>query len=164
METVVKMAAVNWEAAKTEYISGDCSYRDLAKKYGVSNAQIGKKAGREKWPELRKKHREKVVSDLVRKNRKTQVSAMEHFARAKELLAEKITRAVAAVDETDAQAVRQIVAAVKDAQIILNDRTDAQIREQEARIRNLERQAEQDSREDTAITVTLSGEAKDWSE
>lgn len=156
------MADINWTAIKAEYIAGKGSYRTLAKKYGIGTTRLGEKAKAEKWVEERKKAHDNAVAKAVREAGKSEVSALKHLGRAKELLAEKLVRAVAAVNEYDAQAVRQIVAAVKDAQIVLNDKTDAQIREQEARIRSLERQAEKDDKTEQAVTVTFAGEAEEW--
>ena len=158
------MDGINWSAIKAEYIAGEGSYRSLAKKYGIGTSRLGEKAKAEKWVEERKKSQDRAVTAAVRRAEKAEVSALAYLGRAKELLAEKLARAVASVDETDAQAVRQIVAAVKDAQVVLNDRTDAQIREQEARIRSLERQAEKEEKAQDAVTVTFEGNSAEWSE
>lgn len=156
------MADINWTAIKAEYIAGEGSYRTLAKKYGIGTTRLGEKAKAEKWVEERKKAQDIAVKKAVQNSIETNASALDWLGKAKERLAEKLAAAVEAVDETDAQAVRQIVAAVKDAQIVLNDKTDAQIREQEARIRSLERQAEKDDKTEQVVTVTFAGDAEEW--
>lgn len=156
------MADINWTAIKAEYIAGEGSYRTLAKKYGIRMATLAARAKAESWVLEREKVRNETVAKAIRKNETAQVNALSWLGKAKERLAEKLAAAVEAVDETDAQAVRQIVAAVKDAQIVLNDKTDAQIREQEARIRSLERQAEKDDKTEQVVTVTFAGEAEEW--
>lgn len=159
---VVKMERIDWAKIKAEYIAGEGSYRSLAKKYGIGTSRLGEKAKEEKWVEERKIAQDSAVKKAVRKSIQKNASALDWLGKAKERLAEKLAAAVEAVDETDAQAVRQIVAAVKDAQVVLNDKTDAQIREQEARIRSLERQAEKDDRTEQVVTVTFAGDAEEW--
>lgn len=160
---VVKMERIDWAKIKAEYIAGEGSYRSLAKKYGIGTSRLGEKAKEEKWVEERKKAQDSAVKKAVRKSIQKNASALDWLGKAKEKLAAKLALAVDRVDVTDAQAVRQIVAAVKDAQIVLNDKTDAQIREQEARIRNLEKQAESEQVQDKTVHFELSPVLEEYS-
>lgn len=45
---------VNWNKIRAEYIGGGISQRKLAKKYGVSENTLIKKANAEKWAQLQK--------------------------------------------------------------------------------------------------------------
>lgn len=45
---------VNWSKIRAEYIGGGISQRKLAKKYGVSENTLIKKANAEKWAQLQK--------------------------------------------------------------------------------------------------------------
>ncbi len=157
------MADINWTAIKAEYIAGEGSYRTLARKYGIRMATLAARAKAESWVQEREKVSNDTVAKAIRKNETAQVNALSWLGKAKERLAEKLAAAVEAVDETDAQAVRQIVAAVKDAQIVLNDKTDAQIREQEARIKTLEKQAESEQEQDKTVRFELSASLEEYS-
>jgi transposase-like protein len=53
---------MDWIEIKTEYVSGKATYRELAKKYGVSFSTLQKRAKEEKWAESRRKYRDKVVT------------------------------------------------------------------------------------------------------
>lgn len=157
------MEKIEWAKIKAEYIAGEGSYRSLAKKYGIGTSRLGEKAKEEKWVEERKKSQDAIVAKAIQQNEDAELSALQWLGKAKEKLAAKLALAVDRVDVTDAQAVRQIVAAVKDAQVVLNDKTDAQIREQEARIRNLEKQAESDQVQDKTVHFEMSPELEVFS-
>lgn len=66
----------DWKKIKTEYITGDASYRDLAKKYDVPFRTLSDRAKREKWVDRRSKHRDSVVSKSVRRKAKAQVESI----------------------------------------------------------------------------------------
>ena len=63
---VVTMA-VDWLRIKTEYINGDISYRDLAKKWGVPFPTLRDRAARESWKEAKEQQRNKVVTETSQK-------------------------------------------------------------------------------------------------
>ena len=56
-----------WEKIKAEYISGDISYRQLAKKHGVSFATLSAKAKKESWCECRKQAQDKATTEIIQK-------------------------------------------------------------------------------------------------
>ena len=62
----------------------------------------------------------------------------------------------------DARALRSITAALKDMKEIQAVRSEAELREQELRLRLLERQ-EADSRADRKFIVQIEGGEEDWS-
>lgn len=156
------MSKIDWTKIRTEYIAGEGSYRTLAEKYGVCYSVIYRRGKEENWADARREARNKAVSKAVQKNEEKTISALQWLGKAKESLARKLAGAVEAVDETDAQAVRQIVAAVKDAQIVLNDKTKAQIEEQEARISLLRKQAEKEKDDNEPVVVTFDSETEAW--
>ena len=57
----------DWSLIKTDYVTGDLGYREIAKKYGVSMNTLAKRAGREGWPEERQKARNRIASKVQRK-------------------------------------------------------------------------------------------------
>lgn len=63
----------------------------------------------------------------------------------------------------DKQALRQVTAAMKDIKDILMIKSEADCREQEARIRNLEKQAEANKDESGGIEVVIGAEAEEYS-
>ena len=79
-------------------------------------------------------------------------------------LLDKVEKAVELIDEDslDTQAFRQIASSLKDIKDIQMIKSDADIREQEARIANLQRQA-QDCDKSGDIRITIEGNLEDYS-
>lgn len=55
---------VEWDKIKAEYLTGDATYEDLAKKYGISMSTLSKKASKEGWKKGRQKVGEKVAKKM----------------------------------------------------------------------------------------------------
>lgn len=53
--------SADWTAIKNEYITGSDSQRQLARKYGVSQASINRRIKAEKWDESRESFRIKMI-------------------------------------------------------------------------------------------------------
>ena len=102
---------IDWKKIKSEYITTEkSSYRKLSEKYGISMATIHHRAHREKWPELKKRHYEKVVSKTVENIESNQVKKIERILTIADKLLDKIEKAV---DELDIQLCKSVVK-VKD--------------------------------------------------
>lgn len=63
----------------------------------------------------------------------------------------------------DTQSMKQLTSALKDLKDVKGFKTDADMREQEARIRNLEKQAEADDKTDNEIKVVIEGNLDNYS-
>jgi hypothetical protein len=59
--------SIDWKKIKTEYISTDITYRELAAKYGIGMSRLGETGKNEKWPELRRKHQDRAVKIATQK-------------------------------------------------------------------------------------------------
>lgn len=57
----------DWEAIKTEYITGQESHREIAKRYGVGASTLSARSSREGWCQLREQYRAGVVQKAVEK-------------------------------------------------------------------------------------------------
>jgi uncharacterized protein YjcR len=158
---------VDWSAIKTEYITDEStSYRKLAEKYGVSYTSIGERARKEGWAEERERFLNKTLSKTLNAISKKQA---KRASRVQMVAAKLLKKIEAAVDDfnmhdlfTDRTALKQITGALKDIKDIQMIKSDADLREQEARIRNLERQAEADDSNVNAVTVTIEGGDDSW--
>lgn len=53
----------DWDAIRTEYVTGEASLRDLAAKHGTVLASIGNVAARDGWNELREQYRTKIAQE-----------------------------------------------------------------------------------------------------
>ena len=155
---------VDWNAIKAEYIAGGTSYRKLAEKYGVSKSTLMKVAAREGWAELRKQNISKLEAKMVDSVSDEQAAAA---ARAVELINESAMNMLRQISMDAAHGltgtqVDTYARAIKTLKSVLGIKSDADRREQEARIASLNRQAEKDKKTDTTINIVL-GDGEDYS-
>ena len=158
---------MDWRAIKTEYITDEStSYRKLAEKYGVSYTSIGEKARKEGWAKERERFLNKTLSKTLSAISKKQARQASRLQMVADKLLAKIEEAVDDLSMhelfMDRAALRQITGALKDIKEVQMVKSEADLREQEARIRNLERQAESDDRNINAVTVTIEGGDDSW--
>ena len=135
---------MDWNAIKTEYITDEASsYTKLSKKYGISRSTIANRAGREGWANEKERYRNEVVTKTVEKIINANASRAARLQTVADKLLNKIEKAVDALedDSMETQQFRQIAASLKDIKDIQMIRSDADMREQEARIANLQRQS-----------------------
>lgn len=140
---------MDWKRIKAEYIAGGTSYRKLAEKYKVSQSTLRKVAAKEQWTDLRNKARTKAglkIADVV---------SEKEAAKADKIIdvADKLLNKIADVIDliSDTQGLKHISSALKDIKDIKGFKSAADMREQEARIRNLEKQAQEEDKDTTVI-------------
>jgi hypothetical protein len=139
---------VSWQKIKAEYAAGGISLRKLSEKYGVSFSTIQKKSMEEKWGELRKKSRRKTEEKIIET-----VSSME-ADKATDIIdvADKILGKIYEMLGEDSihttQSIKNLTSALKDLKEIKGFKSEADMREQEARIEKLRREAERNDDKD----------------
>lgn len=153
----------DWSKIKTEYITTDTSYRELSQKYGVHYTNIAKRAKKEDWQHLRQQQTNTTQTKMIQAVERRKVDRATKLLDVSDLLLQKVRERVEALDaiEMGSQEFRHLSATLKDLKEIQMIRSDADMREQEARIRNLQRQAET---EDTSrdVTITIEGGDPSW--
>lgn len=85
---------MDWSAIKTEYVSGNTTYRELAKKHGVSFSTLQKRAKEEKWSENRKKYRDKVVTKALTRTCARDAQRLAKLQKSAMMLANDIEKAL----------------------------------------------------------------------
>lgn len=151
---------MDWKKIKAEYIAGGTSYRRLAEKYGVSRSKLQAKATSENWVELRSQAEAKTESKIVEAVSDQGAKKAVNLIDVADKLLAKIAEVIDIVNDT--QGIRHLSSALKDIRDIKGIKSSADMREQEARIRNLEKQAEK-TEESNDITVTIGSEAEEYS-
>lgn len=127
---------MDWKRIKADYIAGGTSYRKLCEKYGVSRTTLQRKAKDENWLGLRSQAEAKVETKIVDvvsdKNAKKAVDIID--------VADKLLEKASELMEMPltTQSFKQLTSALKDLKEIKGYKSDADIREQEARIKKLE--------------------------
>lgn len=140
----------DWQAIKTEYITTDTSYRKLAQKYGVSYNAIGNRSRDEKWQDLRDQHLTKTMTKTMNAIASQQASRAARLQTVADKLLTKVERLVDEGEEllTDTSTMRDISRILKDLKDIQMIKSDADMREQEARIDKLRADAQQRNNDD----------------
>lgn len=85
---------MDWSEIKTAYVSGKATYRELAKKYGVSFSTLQKRAKEEKWAEGRKKYRDRVVTKALTRTCARDAQRLAKLQKSAMLLATDIEKAL----------------------------------------------------------------------
>ena len=147
---------MDWNAIKTEYITDESSsYRKLAEKYKIPLGTIYKRAKKENWVGLKQQSIDNMVAKTVKKIENEQVNRLTRIHSITDRALDKLTKALEEIDPLDTQALRQIVASIKDIKEIQMLKSASDIREQEARIKKLERDAKEEDNTQTEIKVTF---------
>lgn len=134
----------DWQAIKTEYITTDTSYRKLAQKYGIDSAVIGRRAKNEEWVKLRQQHIDKTQTKTLNAISRKQADRAANLIAVSDLLLGKVKSLLEMDSELliDPQSMKHISGVLKDLKEIQMIRSEADLREQEARIEKLRREAE----------------------
>ena len=158
---------VDWKKIKTEYITTNTSYRKLAKNYDIPFNTIQCRAKKEKWVELRKQYQNNIVTKSVKKAEEISID----YKSAIYDLAYKV--AMQLNDMTDNNTISDLVAmglkprditgAIKDLEDALHIKSMSDMKEQEARIAKLRKEAESEDKDNT-ITINICGGEESWQE
>lgn len=151
-----------WNAMRTEYISSDnSSYRQLEAKYGVSFNKIRRRSLDEDWQGKReefKSNRANKSLDLVADFQAEQCA--KAFMVANKLL-DKASEAADKILAIDTESLKRLTGVLKDLKEIGIFRADLDRAEQMARIKKLQKEAEEEQ-ENKEIIVTIKGGAEEY--
>lgn len=153
---------MDWKRIKAEYIAGGTSYRKLAEKYGVPFGTLRRVAEREGWTQKRAQVAHKADTKMVETISDKQAARADKIVDVADKLLNKIAEVIDLVSDT--QGIKHISSALKDIKDIKGIKSDVDLREQEARIRNLEKQAQTEEKENNEIKVIIEGSLEKYSE
>ena len=143
----------DWAKIKAEYIRGGISTRKLAEKHGVSYTTLAKKCCKENWTAHRQraesKGTERIVDACATKEAEKAIRIYEAADIALTVVIERLMMDPA----LNAQDIKSLTGALKDIAAVKGIQTDAERREQEARIAKLRREAEREDQEKTIELV-----------
>lgn len=157
---------VDWNAIKTEYITTNTSYRKLSDKYNVPFNTVQCRGKRECWVELRTQYQDEIEEKAIKKaaNKVSDYkSTLYNLAYDIAIQLKTMTQGKTIEDLVRAGLKpRDITGAIKDIEDILHIKSEADMREQEVRIKNLQKQVDDDN-ENREITVHIQGSANEYS-
>lgn len=128
------MTESQWKKLKTEYITKGLSQRELAKKYGVEPATIGRRASKEGWLKARQQHDSEVSARTIKAAEDRKVKREERILDAGEQLLGFVIRYMDTADVIMPKDFRQISGTLLDLKDLNGIKSAADLREQEARI------------------------------
>ena len=159
--------ACDWTKIKTEYITDSkSSYRKIAEKYGVSFNTLQCRAKKEGWAKLKRQAQDEITTKTIDKDIDKKVDRATRLMDVTDKLLVKIEEAIEDLSTEgivlNTSTLRQISGTLKDIKEIHGTKSDRDIREQEARIRNLEKQAKATDDKPNGITIRIAGGEESW--
>lgn len=151
-----------WDAARLEYITSDCSQRDIAKKYEVSETAVKNRANREQWTREREKYRRKITAEVTKKLAAKKAKKILQLSAAADNLtkiANKKSRHILnAAKEAEKAGDPTAWAAINSKEILILAETTKKLTETMIEIHG----KPQTDEEDRTVRVILGGEAEDF--
>lgn len=146
---------MDWNKIKAEYIAGGTSYRKLAEKYGVSFSTLRKVAAKEQWTDLRNKAGAKadtkMVNDVSTKNAKID----DKYFKLVDMLLDKAEELILTTPIWQPTGLKELATTLKYLKECKGVKSEADMREQEARIKKLQKEAKEEDNTLTEIKVTF---------
>lgn len=153
----------DWAKIKREYVRGGISYQQLCDKYKVPLGTMKRKAGAEGWVTLRDRAKTKTELKLVEDIAEKNVNADDVYYRIVDKLMAKIDEYIENHEIINGQTMKSLTSAIKDLKDIRNIKSEADIREQEARIAKLRKEAEREEENEKDIVVKLADNLEEYS-
>lgn len=154
--------SADWKKIKAEYLTTEISIRDLAQKYGVHYTTIGRRAAKEEWQTQRQQQMDRTLTKTLNAASTAEANRAIRLKTVADKLLNKVEVLVERDDHLSAAAIKNLSDALKNIRDTQMIRSDADMREQEARIRNLEKQAQVEET-DKEIRVTIEGDLEVYS-
>lgn len=153
----IQISDETWEKIRYEYVTTNISIRGIQKKYGIPFNRIKTKVDNEKWNDDRNDCRNKINQksiDLLADHKAEEVTKAFRIANK---AMDKLSECIEKLDAEDVDATRKlknITSAIKDLKEIGVFRSALDEAEQKARIRKLQKEAEEEQTDKT-ITVVI---------
>ena len=155
---------VDWITIKAEYIAGGTSYRKLAEKHKVSFNTLKTVAVSEQWYKLRQQADNKATTRIVNDVSKQNAKIDDTYFRCVDKLMKKAEELIDSTPIWQPQMLKDLATTMKYLKECKGVKSDADMREQEARIRTLEKQAEKEADTVNEINVVFNAGPEEWNE
>lgn len=158
---------MDWNKIKADYIAGGTSYRKLAEKYGVSFNTLKTHAVEEQWFKLRQQRDKKATTKILNRLSSKEAAKANKIVDVADKLLDKISEMLEMdVNAYNTQNIKNLTSALKDLKEIKGFKSEADMREQEARIAKLQKEAMEEDNGNTEVKVTFGTdeEKSKWAE
>lgn len=156
------MACVDWNKIKAEYIAGGTSLRKLCEKYDIPRSNIERKAKEGKWTSLRRQAEVKAEAKIINAVSKKNAKIDDKYFKLVDMLLDKAEELILSIEVWQPTMLKELATTMKYLKECKGVKSEADIREQEARIKSLEKQIE-GNKEVPEIIVNF-GEHTEWAE
>ena len=156
---------MNWQDIKNDYIQNGTSFRQLAKKYGVSHSAISKHSNKEGW-----KFERHLIPPPTPEQNTNAITKMrlrtEKLHSVADRLIPRLERMIDQIpdDTPDTHSLRQLTSCLKDLKDIQMIRSEDDMREQQAKIENLLRKNEDKGGDAPVLHVKFDAGPDSWNE
>ena len=153
-----------WEKIKNEYVTTDISIRGIEKKYGIPFTRLRTRIENEGWKQTKDECKSKIAQksiDLLVEHKAEEVTRAFRIANK---VMDKLEEVVDNIDVTDVDVekrLKSITSSIKDLKEIGVFRSALDEAEQQARIKKLQKDAEEENK-DTSITVVFEGDMEGY--
>jgi len=154
---------VDWKKIKAEYIAGGTSYRKLAEKYNVPFGTLRRVAEREGWTQKRTQVAQKTDTKMIESISDDAAEKAVNIIDVADKLLGKISELMDTM-VVDTQSFKQLTSALKDLKEIKGYKSEADMREQEARINKLRKEAEREDDTTSEIEIIFNAGEEAWNE
>lgn len=151
----MQISEERWRKIKTEYITSDKSLHRIAIDNEIRYDTIRLQSKKEDWKKLRERHREKTVQKTVEKIERQKVGQVEELRSTASAILAKANELIGS-ETISPQSLKSLSGVLRDVKEILDIKSDADLREQEARIKKLQKDAESDA-DKPAPTIVIQG-------
>lgn len=155
---------MDWKRIKAEYIAGGTSYRKLAEKYGVPRTTLERMAKNERWAELRRQAEGKAEAKIINAISDKKADIDDKYFRLVDKLLDKAEETIDEVDKWHPTLLKEMATTMKYLKECKGIKSDADMREQEARIDKLRREAEREDDTTNEIEVVFKAGEEAWNE
>lgn len=153
----------NWAKIEKEYVTSEISLRQLGKKHGISLSALNRRSRERGWVAKRTAHQNAVTDAAARKLCAGEIDEQaDRTARVMQVADKLLTlcERLCESEEVGARDLKSLTAALQDIKEIQMIRSALDIREQQARIKNLERQANADEEAEGETGIIILPEIK----
>ena len=145
-------------------MSGNISYRNLAKKHGVPFGTLRKVAAKEQWTLLRTQTRSKADTKIVEVVSEKKANIDTKYFDLIDKLFDKASEVIEQTPSWNVVTLKEMASAMKYLKECKGVKSEADMREQEARIAKLQKEAEEEVKENNEIKVIIEGSLEKYSE
>lgn len=153
---------MDWNKIKAEYIAGGTSYRKLAAKYNVPFSNLKNIAIKEQWTHLREQAKNRTDTKLVENIGKQNAKIDDKYFRLVDMLLDKAEELILTTPIWQPTGLKELATTMKYLKECKGVKSEADMREQEARIAKLQKEAQEES-QDKEITIVFGSDTEDYS-